>query len=160
MEEHGISSFEELVKITDEMQPKLDALNARIKKRQEEMSANKEMQRAIMVYARTKEIYAGYKASKFSRDYYREHEDVLKEHEWARGIYKKYADGEPPKMKDLRDQYGELLAENKTDFAEYVKLKKDTRDYLVARKNLELLMTDREKAKSKMSRDSRSETSL
>jgi len=165
LEEHGISSFEELVKITDEMQPKLDALNSRIKKRQEQMAANKEMQRAVIVYAKTKEIYTGYKNSKYSSDYYREHEDALKEHEWARGIYRMYADGEPPKMKDLRDQYGELLAENKTDFAEYVKLKKDTRDYLVARKNLELLMTEketeeREKAKSKTSRDSRSETSL
>ena len=165
LEEHGISSFEELVKITDEMQPKLDALNSRIKKRQEQMAANKEMQRAVIVYAKTKEIYTGYKNSKYSSDYYREHEDALKEHEWARGVYRMYADGEPPKMKDLRDQYGELLAENKTDFAEYVKLKKDTRDYLVARKNLELLMTEketeeREKAKSKTSRDSRSETSL
>ncbi len=165
LEEHGISSFEELVKITDEMQPKLDALNSRIKKRQEQMAENKEMQRAVIVYAKTKEIYTGYKNSKYSSDYYREHEDALKEHEWARGIYSMYADGKPPKMKDLRDQYGELLAENKTDFAEYVKLKKDTRDYLVARKNLELLMTDketeeREKAKSKTSRDSRSETSL
>ena len=165
LEEHGISSFEELVKITDEMQPKLDALNSRIKKRQEQMAANKEIQRAVIVYAKTKEIYTGYKNSKYSSDYYREHEDALKEHEWARGIYRMYADGEPPKMKDLRDQYGELLAENKTDFAEYVKLKKDTRDYLVARKNLELLMTEketeeREKAKSKTSRDSRSETSL
>ena len=76
-----------------------------------------------------------------------------------------HADGEPPKMKDLRGEYGKLLSENKADFAEYVKLKKETRDYLVARKNLELLLAEKEaeekeKAKAQPSKNSRSETSL
>nr|MCR5012993.1 hypothetical protein [Lachnospiraceae bacterium] len=38
LEEHEISSYEELVMITDEMKPKLDALNDRIKKRQARMA--------------------------------------------------------------------------------------------------------------------------
>ena len=165
LEEQEISSYEELVKITDEMKPKLDALNDRIKKRQEQMADNKNMQKAVITYAKTKEIYARYKASGYSRDYYKEHEDAIKEHEWARDIYKMHADGEPPKMKDLRDEYGKLLSENKADFAEYVKLKKETRDYLVARKNLELLLAEKEaeekeKAKAQPSKNSRSETSL
>ncbi len=165
LEEHEISSYEELVKITDGMKPKLDELNDRIKKRQAQMADNKNMQKAVITYAKTKEIYARYKASGYSRDYYKEHEDAIKEHEWARDIYKMHADGEPPKMKDLRDEYGKLLSENKADFTEYVKLKKETRDYLVARKNLELLLAEKEaeekeKAKAQPSKNSRSETSL
>lgn len=165
LEEHGISSYEELVKITDELKPRIDALNARIKERQTMMADNKNMQKAVIAFAKTKEIYDQYKASAYNRDFYEEHKDAIEEHEWAMEIYKMHADGKPPKMKDLREEYGRILSENKADFAEYVKLKKDARDYLVARKNLELLLTekeaeDKENAKAQPSKNSRSETSL
>ena len=51
------------------------------------------------------------------------------------------------------------------DFQKYVQLRKERKDYLIARKNLELLLAreeaeKEEKAKAKPSRSSRSEASL
>ena len=51
-----------------------------------------------------------------------------------------------PSMQLLRDEYGRILAEKKSEFAEYVEIKKDMHEYFIAKRNLEMLyQQDQEK---------------
>ena len=43
-------------------------------------------------------------------------------------------------MQQLRDEYGRILAEKKSEFLEYAQLKKDMHEYFIAKRNLEMLM--------------------
>ncbi len=165
LEEHGISSYEELVKKTDSMDAEIEELNNRVKERNLKMADNKELQNAIIVYSKTADAYTAYKKSGYSKKYLAEHEKEIQEHKKAKAIFEKLPDGKIPKLKDLRREYGELVEANRPDFQQYVQLRKERKDYLIARKNLELLLTreeaeKEEKAKAKPSRSSRSETSL
>nr|WP_297769164.1 relaxase/mobilization nuclease domain-containing protein [uncultured Butyrivibrio sp.] len=145
LEEHGISSYEELVKKTDSMDAEIEEFNNRIKDRNKKMADNKELQNAIIAYSKGT--------------------DDPEKRKWAKGVFNKIPDGKIPKMTDLRREYGELIEANKPDFQQYVQLRKERKDYLIARKNLELLLhreeeVKQEKAKATPSKSSRSETSL
>ena len=129
------------------------------------MAKNKELQNAIITYSRTAEVYTAYRKSGYSKRYLAEHETEIRDHQDARKIFNRVSGGKIPKLKELRAEYGELIAANRPDFQQYVQLRKEKKDYLVARKNLELLLTEkeaeeREKVKAKPNRSSRSEASL
>ena len=165
LEEHGISSYEELVKKTDSMDAEIEELNNRVKERNQKMADNKELQNAIITYSKTADIYAAYRKNGYSKKYFAEHEKEIREHKKVKEIFEKLPDGIIPKLKDLRKEYGELIEANRPDFQKYVQLRKERKDYLIARKNLELLLAreeaeKEEKAKAKPSRSSRSEASL
>ncbi len=165
LEEHGIASYEELVKKTDAMETEIDALNEKIKARNERMAENKELQNAIITYSKTAEVYTAYRKSGYSKRYLAEHETEIRDHKDAKKIFNRVSGGKIPKLKELRAEYGELIAANRPDFQQYVQLRKEKKDYLVARKNLELLLTEkeaeeREKVKAQPNRSSRSEASL
>ena len=165
LEEHGISSYEELVKKTDSMDAEIEELNNRVKERNQKMADNKELQNAIITYSKTADIYTAYRKNGYSKKYFAEHEKEIREHKKVKEIFEKLPDGIIPKLKDLRKEYGELIEANRPDFQKYVQLRKERKDYLIARKNLELLLSreeaeKEEKAKAKPSHSSRSEASL
>lgn len=165
LEEHGITSYEELVKKTDSMDAEIEELNNRIKERNQKMADNKELQNAIITYSKTVDFYTAYRKNGYSKKYFAEHEKEIREHKKVKEIFEKLPDGKIPKLKDLRKEYGELIEANRPDFQKYVQLRKERKDYLIARKNLELLLAreeaeKEEKAKAKPSRSSRSEASL
>lgn len=165
LEEHGISSYEELVKKTDSMDAEIEELNNRVKERNQKMADNKELQNAIITYSKTVDFYTAYRKNGYSKKYFAEHEKEIREHKKVKEIFEKLPDGIIPKLKDLRKEYGELIEANRPDFQKYVQLRKERKDYLIARKNLELLLSreeaeKEEKAKAKPSHSSRSEASL
>ena len=165
LEEHGISSFEELVKKTDSMDAEIEDLNNRVKERNQKMADNKELQNAIITYSKTSDIYTAYKKSGYSKKFLAEHEKEIRAHQDAKSVFEKIPGGKIPKLADLRREYGELIEANRPDFQQYVQLRKERKDYLIARKNLELLLSreeqeKEEKAKAKPGRSSRSEASL
>ena len=165
LEEHGISSFEELVRKTDSMDAEIEELNSRVKERNQKMADNKELQNAIITYSKTSDVYTAYRKSGYNKQFLAEHGKEIQTHKDAKAIFEKVPGGKIPKLADLRREYGELIEANRPDFQQYVQLRKERKDYLIARKNLELLLSreeqeKEEKAKAKPSRSSRSEASL
>ena len=165
LEEHGISSFEELVKKTNTMDAEIEELNNRVKERNQKMADNKELQNAIITYSKTSDVYTAYRKSGYDKQFLAEYEKEIQGHKDAKAVFEKVPGGKIPKLADLRKEYGELIEANRPDFQQYVQLRKERKDYLIARKNLELLLSreeqeKEEKAKAKPSRSSRSEASL
>lgn len=71
-------------------------------------------------------------------------EELLKllqaeEYEIKRGkhIFLKLPDGKIPKVKDLNEEFSRLLSEKKAAYSEYKKIKKEMRDYQIAKQNVE-----------------------
>ena len=71
-------------------------------------------------------------------------EELLKflqaeEYEIKRGkhIFLKLPDGKIPKVKDLNEEFARLLSEKKAAYSEYKKIKKEMRDYQIAKQNVE-----------------------
>ena len=47
------------------------------------------------------------------------------------------ADGKIPKVKDLNEEFARMLSEKKAAYSEYKKIKKEMRDYQIAKQNVE-----------------------
>ena len=52
-------------------------------------------------------------------------------------IFLKLPDGKIPKVKDLNEEFARLLSEKKAAYSEYKKIKKEMRDYQIAKQNVE-----------------------
>lgn len=159
LQEHKISSYEELKAITDERSGKVRQLMDSMKAKEALLAENKKYQKAIVDYGRTRKTFMAYKKSGYSKKFYEEHEAELLIYKAAEEVYKNAPGRKIPPMQELRDEYGRILAEKKAEFLEYVQIKKDMNEYLIAKKNLELLYQQEEEKNEKEGRDKRTRNS-
>ena len=159
LQEHKISSYEELKAITDERSGKVRQLMDSMKAKEALLAENKKYQKAIVDYGRTRKTFVAYKKSGYSKKFYEEHEAELLIYKAAEEVYKNAPGRKIPRMQELRDEYGRILAEKKAEFLEYAKIKKDMNEYLIAKKNLELLYQQEEEKNEREGRDKRTRNS-
>lgn len=159
LQEHKISSYEELKAITDERSGKVRKLMDSMKAKEALLAENKKYQKAIVDYGRTRKTFVAYKKSGYSKKFYAEHEAELLIYKAAEEVYKNAPGRKIPPMQELRDEYGRILAEKKAEFLEYAQIKKDMNEYLIAKKNLELLYQQEEEKKEREGRDKRTRNS-
>ena len=159
LQEHKISSYEELKAITDERSGKVRQLMDSMKAKEALLAENKKYQKAIVDYGRTRKTFVAYKKSGYSKKFYEEHEAELLIYKAAEEVYKNAPGRRIPSMQELRDEYGRILAEKKAEFLEYAQIKKDMNEYLIAKKNLELLYQQEEEKKEREGRDKRTRNS-
>lgn len=159
LQEHKISSYEELKAITDERSGKVRQLMDSMKAKETLLAENKKYQKAIVDYGRTRKTFVAYKKSGYSKKFYAEHEAELLIYKAAEEVYKNAPGRKIPPMQELRDEYGRILAEKKAEFLEYAQIKKDMNEYLIAKKNLELLYQQEEEKKEREGRDKRTRNS-
>ena len=159
LQEHKISSYEELKAITDERSGKVRQLMDSMKAKEALLAENKKYQKAIVDYGKTRKTFVAYKKSGYSKKLYAEHEAELLIYKAAEEVYKNAPGRKIPPMQELRDEYGRILAEKKAEFLEYARIKKDMNEYLIAKKNLELLYQQEEEKKEREGRDKRTRNS-
>jgi len=159
LQEHKVSSYEELKTITDERSGKVRQLMDSMKAKEALLAENKKYQKAIVDYGKTRKTFVAYKKSGYSKKFYAEHETELLIYKAAEEVYKNAPGRKIPPMQELREEYGRILAEKKAEFLEYAQIKKDMNEYLIAKKNLELLYQQEEEKKEREGRDKRTRNS-
>ncbi len=159
LQEHQIESYEQLKEITDERSGKMHQLQESMKRKEALLADNKRLQKAVIDYAKTREVFVAYKKSGYSKRFYEEHQGELSIYKAADEVYKTLPKGYRPNMKELRKQYGEILDEKKKEFLEYAQIKKDINQYLIAKRNLELLYHYDEEERQQEGRRSRTHRS-
>ena len=152
LQEHKISSYEELSAITDERSGKMRELQESMKQKEALLAENKKYQQAVIDYAKNRQVFVAYKKSGYSKAFYEKHESELLIYRAAEEVYKNAPGRKIPPMKELRAEYGRILEEKKKEFLEYAQIKKDMNEYLIARKNLETLYQLEEGEKEKEGR--------
>ncbi|MDC7278036.1 relaxase/mobilization nuclease domain-containing protein [Butyrivibrio fibrisolvens] len=159
LQEHEIESYEQLKEITDERCGRMQELQDSMKKKELRLQKIKKLQKTIVDYAKTREVFVAYKKSGYSKKFWEEHEADLLIYKAAEDVYKSLPKGTKLDMKKLRKEYGEICAERKKEFLEYAEIKKNMNQYLIARKNLEMLYQQEEEKNEKEGRRSRTRNS-
>lgn len=101
------------------------------------MAQNKVLKTHIINYANTRDTYIAYRKSGYSKKFYEAHRDEIILHKAAKEAFSKLPDGKIPKVKDLNEEFARLLSEKKAAYSEYKKIKKEMRDYQIAKQNVE-----------------------
>lgn len=83
------------------------------------------------------ETYIAYRKSGYSKKIYEAHRDEITLHKAAKEAFSKLPDGKIPKVKDLNEEFFRLLSKKKAVYSEYKKIKKEMRDYQIAKQNVE-----------------------
>lgn len=82
-------------------------LSEKIRTVEAAMSIQKESMSATVDYAKTRNVFDGYKGVKYSRKYYAEHEADIEIHRAAQATFKRHLDGARlPKMDALKKEFG------------------------------------------------------
>lgn len=104
----------------------------------------------IINYMKTKEVYASYRKSGYSKKFLEAHRQEILLHKAAKKAFDELGVKKLPKVKELNAEFAELNAEKKQLFIEYRQAKKDMQDYQRAKYDIDqFLKEDEERNKSK-----------
>jgi hypothetical protein len=88
----------------------------------------------IINYSKTREVYAEYRKSGYSKKFFEEHRESITIHKAAKDAFNALGLKKLPRMKELNAEYAELLAKKKAEYPEYRKARAQMQEYLVAQK--------------------------
>ncbi len=140
IQEHGIKTFDDLVAITDNATKRFDELSESMKVKQKRLEEISELKKQIATYAKTRETYEAYKRSGYSKKYFETHREELQLHKAAKEYFNAHKLSKLPRMKELSEEYGQILEEKKKEYAEYKEAKVSMQDLLIARQNIETML--------------------
>ena len=155
LQERGIKSRAELTTRADAAGEKLSALNERIREIDARLTEVNELRGQIVAYAKTREIFAEYKASRYSRKFFDAHEDAIEQHRAAKQYFNAHGITKLPKIKTLNAEFNALVAEKRATYAEYRAIRDEHRELLVHRHNVEVFLGEEKSSDTRRDRGER-----
>ena len=140
LREHGLLDLAELQKKTADVTAKYHELSDKIKSAEAQMKEIGEMKTQIIAYMRTREVYACYRKSGYSRTYYTEHEGEILKHKAAKKAFDEWNLRKLPTVKNLNAEYMDLVKQKKTLYAEYSAVRSEMRELLIHKCNVEKIL--------------------
>ena len=117
---------------------------------EDDLSATSELMGAVVRYAKTRPVFDGYKAAKYSRKYLAEHEAELADYRAAKATMAELLGGEKlPKMDVLKEKRRQLAARKKALYADYRTAQEQMRQAVAVKANIDHLLgvTDSQRKK-------------
>lgn len=150
LQENNLLAYEDLEAKTNEATDRFHSLSEQIRQTEAAMNRNAELKAAIVDYAKTRPVFEEYKAKKYSRKYLAEHEADIAVHRAARVSMQELLQGAKlPKMVALKAEWQRLLADKKSGYRDYHAAKKDMREAVAVKANIDALLGITAPAKNK-----------
>ena len=141
LQENNLLEYGQLEKKAAEATDRFHALSDKIKSIEAAMKTNAELKAAMVDYAKTRHIFEGYKAAKYSNKYLAEHEADIQLHREAQSTFKRILLGAKlPKMDTLKKEYRNLAAEKSTAYKAYRAARNDMQGVVTAKANIDHLL--------------------
>jgi hypothetical protein len=150
LQENNLLVYEDLEVKADAAVERFHDLSDKLKQTETAMRRNSDLKAAIVDYARTRPIFAEYKAKKYSNKYLAEHKDDIAAHRAAQAAMRELLQGERlPKMAVLKAEWQTLLAAKRSGYREYRAAQKDMRVIVAVKANIDHLLGLAERGKNK-----------
>ena len=141
LKEHGIADYDELAAGTDAAVERSHKLAAELQAVETELAQTSDLMGAVVAYAKTRPVFEGYKASKYSKKYLAQHEDELSTYRAARATMKEILDGgKLPRIDELKEKRRQLAAQEKTLYMEYRQAQDAMREAVTVKANIDRLL--------------------
>ena len=107
---------------------------------EEQLTTTSELMGAVVNYAKTRPVFEGYKAAKYSKKYLAQHEQELDTYRAARATMNEILNGgKLPKMDALKKSRAELTAKRKELREQYRAAQQDMRELVTVKGNIDQL---------------------
>ena len=149
LQEHGIRDYEELEKKVAETSVRYDAVSKLIKEKEDKLHDIAALKMNIINFAKTKEIYDAYRNSRYDKDFFEAHREEITLHRAAKEAFNRYKGKKLPKVKELSEQYREVLAKKRKLYGEYKEARKEMMDVKIAKQDIDRFLKIDEEQKRK-----------
>ena len=140
LKEHGNMSYEDLQEKSAVVTASFNALSAQIKDLESQMSANGELQKQIVNYAKTRAVYVEYRKAGYSKKFRAEHEAEILLHQAAKKHFDSVGITKLPSVKSLREEYAGLLEQKQKAYAAYKQARAEMKELYNVKANVDYLL--------------------
>lgn len=140
LEENGLLEYDALAARAAEGTARFNELSGTIKRTEGRMAEIAALQKQIVNYSKTRDVYAAYRKAGYSKKFLAAHETEILLHKAAKTAFDKLCLQKLPTYKTLQAEYAGLLAEKKKAYAEYAAAKKEMQAVLTAKANVDRLL--------------------
>lgn len=140
LQENGFADYDEFSKKVDEMTAKVTELREEIKSSEKRIEELTELREQVINYFNTRETFAKYKASGYSKNFLAEHESEIILHRAAKNKFNELGLKKLPTVKSINIEYSELVVKKKKAYSEYYSLKDKHREMLLHKSNIEKIL--------------------
>ena len=145
LQDNSIHSIEDLTERADRAAEKYTALLDAIREKEQRLKDISSLKRHITDYSKTRAVYEGYRRAGYSRKYLEEHREEIETHKAAKAAFDSLGLKKIPKVKELTEEYTEVLSVVKAARKEYRAAREDMKLYTTARKNVSMILGGKEK---------------
>lgn len=140
LKEHGDMDYAALKEKSAAVTTRFNELSAEIKDLESRMSANGELQKQIVNYAKTRAAYVEYRKAGYSKKFRAEHEADILIHQAAKKYFDSLGITKLPSVKSLREEYAGLLEQKRKAYAAYKQARQEMRELYNVKANVEHLL--------------------
>ncbi len=140
LHENKLMDYAELTEKAEAATARFNALSAQIKSAETRMAEIAVLKTQIINYAKTREVFDGYKKSRYSKKYLEEHEADILLHRAAKKAFNDLGVTKLPAVKSLQEEYAKLLSEKKKAYPEYQQARKEMQRLLPIKANVDRIL--------------------
>ena len=141
LREHELGDYATLEAATTGAVDRFHALAGELRKTEAALAKSTELMAAVVDYAKTRPVFDGYKAARYSKKYLAEHESELATYRAAKAAMNDLlAGGKLPKMDALKKSRRELAEKKKALYGEYRKAQREMREAVAVKTNIDHLL--------------------
>jgi len=138
--ENNLLEYTELEEKTAAVTARFNELAARIKTVESRKAEIGNLKTQIINYLKTRDVYIAYRKAGYSKKYLAEHEGDILLHKAAKKVFDDLGVKKLPTIKSLQTEYETLLAEKRNAYSRYAAVKREMRELLTAKANVDRLL--------------------
>lgn len=143
LEEHDIRDLDSLIQKASEASARFGEITQKQKQLEARLIEIAVLKKHIINYSKTKDVYAEYRKSGYSKKFLEEHREAITIHKAAKDAFSQI-EGTIPKIRELNAEYERVLREKKETYAEYRKAQQEMKELQIAKHNVEQLLKKEE----------------
>ena len=140
LREHGLMDYDVLKQKAANATEKYNRLSDEIKSAEKRMAEIAVLKTHIINYSKTRDVYAAYRKSGYSKKYLAEHESDILLHKAAKKAFDELGMTKLPTVKSLQAEYADLLAKKKTAYTEYRTAREEMKELLLHKSNIDRML--------------------
>ena len=141
LREHDLMDYDALAASTEAAVDRAHKLAGELRETEATLSKTSELMGAVVQYAKTRPVFDGYKAARYSKKYLAQHEAELADYRAAKATMSDLLGGAKlPKMDALKKERRELSEKRKALYAEYRKAQAEMRQAVAVKANIDHLL--------------------
>lgn len=154
--ENNLLDYRDLDKKAQTVTDNFNQLSSQIKDVEKRIIEIGNLKTHIINYSKTRDTYTAYRKAGYSKKFYEEHTADLLLHKAAKAAFDEIEGKKLPTVKALQSEYSVLLSEKKKAYTKYHSIKKEMKNILTAKANVDRLLgediSEKEKEKHKEQR--------